>query len=94
MLHHEGEETAKISIFTEWKLALTVKTILNWIGIDLGTTHSSAAYSIKGITDRISGVKIETISIDLENGRSSIPSVVRIQPNGLPPKVGSSALRA
>ena len=62
-----------------WKrLELDDKIILDWIGIDLGTTHTAAAYSKKGISNRIAGVNVDMIAINLENGRPILPSAVRI----------------
>ena len=66
----------------------------SWIGVDLGTTHSCAAYSKKGISNNIAGVNVDTIPINMENGDPTLPSVVKIQTNGDPPLVGSAALRA
>ena len=79
-LHHEGRLKGRFNIKTEWKptvLELTIETILNWLGIDLGTTHTAAAYSKKGISNRIAGVNVDMIPINLENGRQIVPSVVR-----------------
>ena len=56
-------------------LLVDAKPNLDWIGIDLGCTHSSAAYSM---LDIISGIKIDMIPINLENGRTSLPSAARI----------------
>ena len=53
-------------------------TILDWLGIDLGTTHTAAAYSKKGLSNRIAGVYVDMIAINLENGRPILPSVVRM----------------
>ena len=74
-------------------LLVDAKTNFDWIGIDLGCTHTSAAYSKKGISDRISGIVIDMIPISNENGHTSVPSALRISENGDPPLVGSSALR-
>ena len=68
-----------LKIKTVWRtLILTDEIILDWIGIDLGTTHTAAAYSKKGISNRIAGVNVDMIAINLENGRPILPSVVRI----------------
>ena len=83
-LHHEGKLTGKLNFRTQWKelihapLELTMQTILDWIGIDLGTTHTAAAYSKKGLSNRIAGVYVDMIAINLENGRPILPSVVRM----------------
>ena len=96
-LHHEGRLTGKLNIKTEWKPTdpeLTVDTVLNWIGIDLGTTHTAASYSKKGaFSNRIAGVNVDLIPINLESGRTTLPSVVKMQTNDDPPRVGSCALR-
>jgi len=74
-------------------LLVDATTNFDWIGIDLGCTHTSAAYSKKGISNRIAGIVVDMIPISNENGRTSVPSVVRISENGDPPQVGNSALR-
>ena len=68
-------------------------TILDWLGIDLGTTHTAAAYSKKGVSNRIAGINVDLIPINLENGKTILPSVVKMQTNGNVPLVGSCALR-
>ena len=50
----------------------------SWIAIDLGTTHSCAAYAKKGISDKIAGVNVDVIPINMENGSPILPSVVKI----------------
>ena len=67
---------------------------MTWIGVDFGCTHTSAAYSKKGISNRIIGVNVDMIPINLENGKTSTPSVAKIQTNGDPALVGNAALRA
>ena len=64
-----------------------------FIGIDLGTTHSCAARSMKGMSGRIEGVKVDMIPISEQCGDPILPSVVKMQTNGDPPFVGSAALR-
>ena len=45
------------------------------------------------MSDNIAGVKADMISISVEEGRPTLPSFAKMQTNGDPPFVGSSAIR-
>ena len=54
------------------------KTNLSAIGIDLGTTHSGGAYLKKGIFGTLEGVHADMIPINMEEGRTTLPSIAKI----------------
>ena len=57
----------RLCIMTEWKpCELCAETTMTWIGVDLGTTHSSAAYAKKGLSNRVIGVHMDMIPINCE----------------------------
>ena len=93
-----SEMSNKISTIVEEEVKRTsqlvdANTKFDWIAIDLGCTYTSAAYSKKGISNKIDGIAVDMIPINLENGRTACPSASRISENGDFPLVGSSALR-